>query len=61
MDNLETSFLGLKIEAEGPSKEIKIALKEYKGIKTLQEIADMCKVNRSIVKDISQNSTWKHI
>lgn len=26
MDNLETSFLGLKIETEGPSKEIKVAL-----------------------------------
>lgn len=40
--------------------EIKLLLKN-KNNRTLQEIADICNVNRSIVKNISQNSTWKHI
>jgi len=42
------------------AREIKYQL-SVKNDRTLQEIADICGVGRSIVKDISQNSTWKHI
>ena len=44
------------------AKEIKDLLKEKSNNKlTLQKIADICKTTRSIVKDIHQNNSWKHI